>query len=410
MTPPPRQAVRFVTVTIFIDAIGFGIVIPVLPSLVMALDHCTLAQATRIGGWMWLVYSAMQFLCGPIAGGLGDRFGRRPVLLGALGGFAIDYLLMGFAPTIGWLFLGRLLAGVFGASYGPAMAALADVSTGEDRARTFGWITAAFGIGFVVGPAIGGLLGTLGARAPFYAAAALAAGNFLYGLAFFPETLPPERRRRLDPARLNPLGALRALGHAGSVLPLLGVYFFWQLANMVFPVTWSYYAIASFGWSSAMIGASLALSGALMALVQFVLVGRAVKRLGERRTAIAGLAAACLAFAGYAVTRSGAVAFGLLFITGLQSLVQPSLVAMMSRRVGVDQQGELQGLNGSLGALAAILAPLMLAQPLAYFTGPSAPFYFPGAAFCVSVVTGLVAMLILAATPRAPAGAEVQAA
>jgi DHA1 family tetracycline resistance protein-like MFS transporter len=402
--PSPARAVRFVAATIFIDAIGFGIVMPVIPALVMTLGHSTLAQATRTGGWLWLAYSAMQFLFGPLAGGLGDRFGRRPVLLGALGGFAVDYLLMGFAPSIGWLYLGRLLAGMFGASYGPAMAALADVSTEDDRARTFGWISAAFGIGFVVGPAIGGLLGALGPRAPFYAAAGLAAANFLYGLAFFPETLPPERRRPLDPARLNPLGALRAIGKAGPVLPLLAAYFFWQLASMVYPVTWAYYAIASFGWSSAMIGGSLALSGMVMALVQFVAVGRIVKRLGERGAAVMGLASACLAFSGYAITRSGAVAVALLIVTGLQSLVQPSLMAMMSRRVGVDQQGELQGLNGSIGALAAILAPIILTQPLAWFTGPHAPFYFPGAAFCVSVAAVLVAMLILLATPRAQRG------
>jgi DHA1 family tetracycline resistance protein-like MFS transporter len=403
-SPDPKRAVRFVTATIFIDAIGFGIVLPVVPALVMTLEHGTLDQATRIGGWLWLAYSAMQFLFGPLAGGLGDRFGRRPVLLGALGGFALDYLLMGFAPTIGWLYLGRLLAGMFGASYGPAMAALADVSSEEDRARTFGWISAAFGIGFVVGPAIGGLLGTLGPRAPFYAAAALAAANFLYGLAFFPETLPAERRRPLEPARLNPLGALRAIGHAGPVLPLLAVYFFWQLASMVYPVTWAYYVIAAFGWSSAMIGGSLALSGTVMALVQMLAVGRIVKRVGERGTAVTGLVSASIAFAGYAITRSGWVAAGLLVVTGLQSLVQPSLMAMMSRRVGLDQQGELQGLNGSIAALAAILAPVMFAQPLAWFTGPHAPFYFPGAAFCVSVAACLVALLILLATPRAKRG------
>jgi DHA1 family tetracycline resistance protein-like MFS transporter len=399
--PGPARAVRFVAVTIFIDAIGFGIVMPVIPALVMTLGHGTLAEATRIGGWLWLVYSAVQFLFGPLAGGLGDRFGRRPVLLGALAGFAVDYLLMGFAPTIGWLFLGRLLAGLFGASYGPAMAALADVSSEEDRARAFGWISAAFGIGFVVGPAIGGLLGTFGPRAPFYAAAALAAANFLYGLFFFPETLPPERRRPLDPRRLNPLGALRAIGHVGTVLPLLATYFFWQLASMVYPVTWAYYVIANFGWSSAMIGGSLALSGVVMALVQLVLVGRIVRLAGERWTAVLGLLSACIAFVGYALTRSGTVAIALLMVTGLQSLVQPSLMAMMSRRVGVDQQGELQGLNGSIGALAAILAPLILAQPLAWFTGPHAPFYFPGAAFCVSAAAAVVAMLILAATPKA---------
>jgi DHA1 family tetracycline resistance protein-like MFS transporter len=395
------RAARFVAATIFIDAVGFGIIMPVLPTLIMKLDHGTLSDATRIGGWLWQTYAVVQFLCGPLIGGLGDRFGRRPVLLGALGGMAIDYVLVGFSPKIGWLFLGRFLAGIFGASYAPAMAALADISNPEDRAKTFGRISAAFGIGFVVGPALGGLLGTLGPRWPFYAAAVLAACNFLYGFAVFPETLPPERRRPLEPKRLNPLGALRALGHVPAVLPLVAAYFFWQLAVMVYPVTWAYYAIASFRWSSGLIGLSLAVSGLGMATVQILLVGRIVKRFGERRAVMIGLLSACIAFAGYALTRSTILVFVLLAISAFQSLVQPSLMAMMSKRVADNQQGELQGLNASVAALGAILAPFMLAQPLAYFTGPHTPFYFPGAAFVVSTVTGLIAMTIIAATPRA---------
>jgi DHA1 family tetracycline resistance protein-like MFS transporter len=400
-TPSSSTAVRFVVATIFIDAIGFGIVMPVVPALVMTLEHGTLAEATRTGGWLALVYALMQFLLGPLAGGLGDRFGRRPVLIGALAGFGIDYLLMGFSPTIGWLFVGRALAGVFGASYGPAMAALADVSTPDDRAKTFGLISAAFGIGFVVGPALGGLLGSLGPRAPFYAASGLAACNFFYGLFFFPETLPPEKRRALDARRLNPLGALMAIRRAGRVLPLLAIYFFWQIATLVYPVTWAYYAIASFGWSTAMIGLSLAWAGIVMAAVQVLLVGRIVKRLGERNTALIGMMMATLGFLGYAFNHDGRLVFVFMTVAGLQSIVQPSIMAMMSRRVPENQQGELQGLNGSVSALAAILAPLVLAQPLAYFTGPTAPFYFPGAAFVVSAAAVIAGMLVLIATPRA---------
>jgi DHA1 family tetracycline resistance protein-like MFS transporter len=398
-----RAAIRFVILTIFIDAVGFGIVMPVLPTLVLALGHGTLAQATRTGGWLAMIYALMQFLCGPLVGGLGDRFGRRPVLVGSLGGFAIDYLLMGFAPTLGWLFLGRALAGIFGASYGPATAALADVSTPEDRAKTFGLISAAFGIGFVVGPAIGGLLGAWGPRAPFYAAGALAACNFVYGFLRFPETLPISRRRDLDAKRLNPLGALFAIRRAGRVLPLLAIYFFWQVATLVYPVTWAFYGIASFGWSSTMIGLSLAWAGMVMAGAQVLLVGRIVARLGERRAAMLGMATAALGFLCYAFVRSGTLVFVLLTLTGLQSIVQPAVMAMMSRRVPETQQGELQGLNGSVAALAAILAPLVLTQPLAYFTGPHAPFYFPGAAFIVSSTATAIAFLILLATPRAEA-------
>lgn len=400
-TPTPRTAIRFVVATVFIDSVGFGIVLPVVPALVMTLEHGTLAEATRTGGWLAFAYALMQFLFGPMMGGLGDRFGRRPVLLGALGGYACDYLLMGFAPSIGWLFVGRLLAGLFGASYGPAMAALADVAPDEEKAKTFGFVSAAFGVGFVVGPALGGLLGAWGPRVPFYAASALAACNFVYGFLAFPETLPVARRRPLDPGRLNPLGALRALSRAGRVIPLLTIYFFWQLAGLVYPVTWSYYAIAAFGWSSAMIGASLAMVGGVMALMQVLLVGRAVKRFGERRTALMGLTGALLGFLGYAFIRSGTLAMLLLVLTGVQTFVQPSLMAMMSRRVPADQQGELQGMNGSIAAFASILAPIILTQPLAYFTGPHAPVQFPGAAFIVSSVMAIVAIAMLAMTPKA---------
>jgi DHA1 family tetracycline resistance protein-like MFS transporter len=320
-------------VAILIDAIGLGIVMPVFPAPVMKLNHGTLSDATRIGGWLWQVYAAMQFLRGPLVGGLGAL------------GFAIDYLVVGFAPSIRWL----ILAGIFGASYGPAMAALADITNTMDRAKSFG--------------RIGG--------------------------------------RSASASSSAPLGALRAIGHVPAVLPLVSAYFFWQFAVFVYPVTWAYFAIASFDWSSKMTGLSLGVSGLGMALVQMLLVGRVVKRIGERRAAMFGLAAAACAFAGYTLTRSTALAFCMLAISAFQAFVQPSLMAMMSKRVAPDQQGELQGLNASVAALGAILAPFVLAQPLALFTGPHTPFYFPGAAFAVSTVSALIAMAIIAVTPKA---------
>src|SRR4051794_37218107 len=229
MSASNRSAARFVVLTLLIDAIGFGIVMPVLPGIVMKLGHVGLADATRIGGWLGVIYATVQFVSGPTMGNLGDRFGRRPIILGSLAGFAADYALMGFAPSLGWLFVGRALAGVFGASFGPAGAAMADLSAPEDRARPFGMIGGAFGVGFVVGPAIGGLLGEFGARAPFYAAAALAALNFLIGLTTFPETLARENRRPFQWRRANPLGALLALrGHRG-VIPVAFASFWWNL-------------------------------------------------------------------------------------------------------------------------------------------------------------------------------------
>lgn len=386
--------------TVLIDAIGFGIVLPVLPGIIMRLGHVTLSEAAWIGGWLALIYAAVQFVTGPIAGNLGDRFGRRTVVLASLGGFAIDYALTGFAPTLGWLFLGRGLAGLFGASFGPAGAALADISRPEERARYYGMMGAAFGIGFVMGPAIGGLLGELGPRAPFHAAAGLAAINFVLALFLFPETLPKDRRRAFEWKRANPLGAILSLGRIPSLLPLASVSLFWFFAHMVYPTTWAFYTMLRFGWSAGMVGASLALSGILMALCQMLIVGRVVKRFGERRTAMIGMGGAACAFILYSLSDESWMVWPILVLSAVQSFVMPSISGLMSRRVPADQQGELSGFNGSLGALASILAPLVFNPALAYFTSPAAPVHFPAAAFVIAAGSALVAMLILMATPR----------
>ncbi|UAK26424.1 TCR/Tet family MFS transporter [Sphingomonas nostoxanthinifaciens] len=387
---------------VLVDAIGFGIVMPVLPGLVMQLGHVGLSQATRIGGWFGMVYAAVQFLCGPLMGNLGDRFGRRPVLLGALGGFAIDYALMGFAPSLGWLFVGRALAGLFGASYGPAGAAMADLSTPDDRARHFGLIGAAFGIGFVVGPAIGGLLGELGPRAPFYAAAVLGAANFVFGLAVFPETLDPAHRRPFSLRRANPLGALLSLRRVAGVLPIAFVSFWWALATMVYPAVWAFYAIAAFDWSPGMVGLSLALVGGLMAACQMLIVGRVVARVGERGAALIGMAAATIGFVVFGFLHIGWLVFPILCITALQSLVMPSMSAIMSRRVPPNAQGELQGFSGSIAAIAAVIAPMLYNNLLAAFTGPRAHPPFPGAPFLLAAACALLAIATLALLRRAP--------
>ena len=396
------RAVYFVVITVLIDAIGFGIVMPVLPGIVMELGHVGLAEATRIGGWLGVIYAAVQFLTGPTMGNLGDRFGRRPIILGSLAGFAADYALMGFAPTLGWLFVGRALAGLFGASFGPAGAAMADLSAPEDRARHFGMIGGAFGVGFVVGPAIGGLLGELGPRAPFQAAAALALLNFLFGLFVFPETHRPENRRAFSWKRANPLGALIALRQHKGVLPVAFASFWWNLASMIYPTTWAYFAIAAFGWTPGLIGASLALVGLLMALSQILLVGRVVKRLGERHAAEIGICFAMAGFVAYTFLHIGWWVFPFLALTAMQSLVMPSMNGMMSRRVPADAQGELQGFGGSIAALGAIIAPAIYNPMLAWFTGPQAPIHFPGIAFAMATVAAGIALFTLFVMRRAP--------
>lgn len=390
-----RRAVHFVVFTVLVDAMGFGIVMPVLPRLVMAVGHVDLAQATRIGGWLGVAYAAVQFLTGPLVGNLGDRFGRRPVLLGSLAGFALDYALLGFAPSLGWLFAGRALAGLFGASYGPAGAALADISAPEERARHFGLIGAAFGIGFIVGPAIGGLLGEWGPRAPFHAAAALAGANLLFGLFAFPETLAEVHRRPFRWRRANPLGALLSLADVPGVLPVAFAGLWWNLAGMVYPATWSFYATAAFGWSPGQIGLSLTWVGVLMAGSQFLLVGRMVAALGERRAAAVGIAAAAASFAVYPFVTAGWVTYLLTLVVVIQAAVMPSMSGLMSRRVPPDRQGELQGFAGSISAVGAILAPLVYNPVLAHFTADGARPRIPGAPFVIAAAAALVALAVL---------------
>ncbi|MGB8353775.1 MAG: TCR/Tet family MFS transporter [Chthoniobacteraceae bacterium] len=396
-----KSAVRFIVLTMLIDAIGFGIVMPVLPGMVMRLGHVNLARATEIGGWLGMIYAAVQFVTGPLVGNLGDRFGRRPVLLGTLAGFAVDYTLMGFAPNLGWLFLGRALAGFFGASMGPASAAIADISAPADRARLFGMIGAAFGIGFIVGPAIGGLLGEFGDRAPFYAAAILAAGNLFLGFFAFPETLPREGRRTFEWRRANPVGALLSLRKVPGLLPLSFALFWWMLASMVYPTAWSWFTIAKFNWSPGMIGLSLTWIGIVVTLSQMFLVGRIVKRLGEWRAAEFGIIAAIIGFVINAIVPEGWMLFPVMLVITVQASVMPAMNGLMSWRVPSNRQGELQGFNGSLESIGSMLAPMIYNPALAWTTRPEASFHFPGIVFVIAAVFGGIAFAILVFSRRA---------
>jgi DHA1 family tetracycline resistance protein-like MFS transporter len=398
---PPAATMRFVVATLFVDAIGFGIVLPVVPDLIMTLGHADVSQATAIGGWLAAVYAVAGFLLGPLMGNLGDRFGRRPVLLASLAGLGLDYLLMAGAPSLVWLFVGRMIAGALGASYVSAYAAIADISAAEDRARRFGLVSAAFGIGFVVGPAIGGLLGMIGPRAPFWLAAALSLANFVYGLLRFPETLPPALRRPFAWARANPLGALASLRLSVGVLPLAVVNFLWIVASTVYPATWSFWAIARFDWSPGDIGASLAFFGILMALIQVFLLDRIIKRIGEPAAALIGLASGAGSFIALAFVTQGWMVYLVMLLGSFECLVMPALGSLMSARVGADAQGELQGFNGSITALGSIVAPLVLNPVLAYFTSDAAPFRFAGAAFLLAAIVATAAFVMLALQERA---------
>ena len=390
-----KNATRFVLLTVFCYSMGFGIIMPVLPELIVELEGVSLSEATLIGGFIAAAYAVFQFLLGPLVGNLGDRFGRRPVFLLSLAGFSVDFALMGFAPNIIWLFVGRSVAGALGAIFGPANATMADISSGEDRAKGFGMVGAAFGIGFMIGPAIGGLLGDYGTRTPFFAASGLAAVAFLYGLFAFPETMVKADQRSFSIKRANPIGALMSVRKFPGVLPISMIYFIWVTSTNIYPVTWAYFAPIRFGWDAKMVGISLSIVGISMAFAQALVLGRAVNRWGERNTAIAGLIGAVLVMLLYTVNTSGLVALSVCVIVGLQGLVMPSINAMMSRRTPTNSQGELQGFNGSLAALAALTAPLIYNTTLAYYTSDQAETFFPGAPFILSAGLAMIALISL---------------
>ena len=389
---PP--AVRFILATIVIDAIGFGIIMPVMPNLLMDVGSMDVAAAAKFGGLLSLLYAGFQFILGPVLGNLADRFGRRPILLGSLAGYSVNFALMAVAPNLGWLLAGQALAGVFGGTYGPAQAALADITAPTDRARIFGYVGAAFGVGFTIGPVIGGLLGEFGSRMPFVAAAALAAVNFAYGMIYFPETLARESRRVFDWRRGNPFGALKTLGRLPGILPIGAVLLLWQVASLVYPLTWGYYLIAGFDASQRMIGISLTIVGVSLALVQFFLTGRIVARFGERRAALGGLCAASTAFLGFAFAPHVPLLAVLTLAMPFGSIIQPSLSAMVSQRGQSDNQGEIQGFTASIMSLGAMIAPVTLNPTIAHFTAVGAVPRLPGAAFGVSVLITLLALAI----------------
>jgi MFS transporter, DHA1 family, tetracycline resistance protein len=322
-------------------------------------------------------------------------------LLGSLLGFALDFLILAFAPSLVWLFVARIFTGIFGATNGPAQSVIADITAPSERARWFGYISASFGIGFVVGPAIGGLLGEYGNRVPFYAASALSVSNLLYGLFALPETLKPENRRAFDWRRANPIGALMQVRTLRGVLPLSFVYFLWNLASLIYPMTWSYFAIGRFGWSSTMVGISLAIMGTGMALMQTMVAPRIIRAFGERRSAMVGLVGGTTNMLALAFIDTSWGALLMMPLIAVQSLVHPCLTAMMSRRADATNQGEVQGFASSVMAVGSIIAPLLFNPLLAWWTGPNAPFVFFGAAFVAAGSIALFALVMITQVPQA---------
>ncbi|NWG52481.1 MAG: TCR/Tet family MFS transporter [Hydrogenophilaceae bacterium] len=398
-----RRALAFILFAVLIDTIGFAIVLPVLPDYLMALSGVSKSVAAAQAGWLLFTFAALQFLCGPVLGNLSDRFGRRPVLLASMAAFGVNYILMALAPTLAWLFVGRAVAGIAGAIYAPANAYVADITEPKERARRFGYVGAAFGLGFILGPALGGLIGQLDPRAPFYAAGILALANFAFGWFALPESLPKALRRPFDWRRANPLSALLALRGFGNVLPLVFVMFLYILGFQVYPATWTFYAALKFDWSPLLIGAALAVSGLFMALVQTLLVGRIVGRIGERGAVIIGMSFAVLGMVAYVLIDHGWMVFAVSALASLQALAGPSLNALATSRVPRDQQGALQGAIASLNALGAIIGPLALTQALSAATAEHVSHPFPGAAFALAaLICGAALLIFLAVERRAP--------
>lgn len=389
-----RLPLFFVLTTVMIDAMGVGLIMPIMPNLLLEVQGGSLAEAAIWGSILSTVFAVMQFLFSPVLGSLSDALGRRPVLLVSLFVMALDYLVMALAGSLWLLLVGRIIGGITAATHATAGAYIADISKPTEKAANFGLLGAAFGAGFVMGPLIGGLLGELGTRAPFYAAAALAGLNFALGWFVMRETVTDTTRRAFDWRRANPLGAFRALARIPGITGLLWVYFLYSVAIYVYPAIWSYFAAEQFAWQPQMIGISLAIYGICMALVQGGLLRYMVRWFGERRTVLWGQVFDFIAFGVLAVISSGTLALMLIPISAMGAVVQPALQGMMSRVVADNQQGELQGVMTAVHALSMIVSPMMMASTFALFSNSETSYYLPGAPFLLALVLMAIGALV----------------
>lgn len=391
---PRKPALAFIFITLVLDILGIGLIVPVLPKLVKHFGHGDIADASGTYGTLAALYALMQFLCAPLLGSLSDRFGRRPVILGSLLGSGLDYVLLAFAPNLGWFYAGRIIAGVTGANFSAATAYIADISPPEKRAANFGLIGAAFGLGFILGPALGGVLGDIDLRLPFLVAGGLTLLNWLYGVFVLPESLAPENRRAFSWARSNPIGVLRELRRHPVVLGLAGTWFLFSLAHQVFPGTWVLYTEARFGWSAKAAGWSLALVGLCAALVQGGLTRKIIPLLGERTTVILGLSLTAAVCVAYGFAWEGWMLYVLIVFGSLAGVTSPAVQGLISRSVGADEQGGVQGALTGLSSIAGFLGLKLAAGLFGHFIRPEASVRVPGAAFFCSAALLFIALLL----------------
>jgi DHA1 family tetracycline resistance protein-like MFS transporter len=401
-----RAALAFIFITVVLDILALGLIIPVLPKLIESFLGGDTARAAKMFGVFGTVWALMQFFAMPVAGALSDRFGRRPVVLASNFGLGLDYVLMALAPNLAWLFVGRVISGITAASVSTGMAYIADVTPPEKRSGAFGMVGVAFGLGFIFGPALGGVLGSIDPRLPFWAAAGLSLTNAMYGLFVLPESLPPDKRRAFEWRRANPLGSLRLLRSHRELLGLAGVVFLSNLAHAALPSTFVLYAGYRYGWDERTVGFTLAAIGACSALVQGGLVQPLVRRFGERRVLIAGLVAGAIGFWAY-----GLAPTGWLFLTGvpvvaLWGLASPAAQSLMTRHIGPSEQGQLQGANGSIMGIAMMIGPTVFAGVFAYFIGAGTRLHVPGAAYLLAGAM-LLCGALLAARVTARSGEDV---
>lgn len=394
MTGKRQAAIGFIFITLLIDVMGWGLIIPVMPGLISALKGIPVNEASSEGAWLIAAYALTQFLFAPVIGNLSDQFGRRPVLLFSLLGFGIDYIILALAPSYGWLFLGRVIAGITGASFTTASAYIADISTPENRAKNFGVIGAAFGLGFVIGPALGGLLAGLGLRAPFYAAAGLCLLNALYGYFILPESLKKENRRPFQWKKANPVGSLLFLRRTPGIGGLAVCFFLIYLAAQAVQGNWSFFTMYRFGWKEGIVGASLAVVGVLVGAVQGGLTRVLNPKLGDEKSIYLGLFLYSLGLALFAIAPSGWMMFLFLLPYCLGGIAGPSLQSTLAAHVPPNRQGELQGALTSLMSLTTIFGPMLMNNLFRYFTTDKAPFYFPGISFMLGSFFMLLSLLI----------------
>ena len=389
-----NHSLLFIFITIFIDITGLGIIIPVIPALITELINGSISEAAKYSGWLMFSYATLQFLFAPLLGGLSDQYGRRPVILLSLFGFGINYIVLALAPNIIWLFLGRIFQGIMGASLTTASAYIADISTPEKKAQNFGLIGAAFGLGFILGPVIGGYLGQFGSRVPFIAAAAFTLINLIYGYFILPESLDKKNRRKFDIKRANPIGTLMSLKRYPVISGLLICIVLFNIAQHATHSTWTFFTIEKFDWSEKLVGYSLGFIGLLAAIVQGGLIRIIIPKLGNIKSVYFGMIFYILGLSLFAFAEEEWMVFAFAIPLSLGGISGPALQGIMTNKVPDDEQGEFQGGMTSLVSLTAIIGPLLMTNLFSYFTSENSFYYFPGAPFMVGAIISFFGLII----------------